>query len=195
MEGAEDEKVKAILKEAERDQKHYAAFGRFIAAYALAEAMLHTAARYFSGIEDAAPRIIFSGMRLGDLAERVRGLTRSKGEIHSEIDACLIHLEKIAKVRHKLVHRTVTLLSAGGMMVSNNLIAKSLLDAEEDTFDLETLENMGRDCIVIAVRLIFLTEPNLPNREAADLRSKHGAWRYKPPPPKSKGKSRRKARQ
>ncbi len=190
MEDFTDNKVKALLAQVEEDQKHFAAIGQFITAYSLAEAIVHSVARQFSGIDDELARIIFAGMRLGDVAERLRGLTRSKGEIYSEIDACLTHLDGIATIRHKLVHRTVTLLPTGGMKVDNSLIAKSSSASETETVHVEILQEMTVDCAKIAVRLLLLADPNTSPNEAAQFRAEHGAWRYKPPPPAPRAKER-----
>jgi hypothetical protein len=169
---------------------HYAAFGHFIASYALAEAFLHTVARDFSGADDETARIIFGGMRGGDLADRVRKLTRSRRpKDYDEIDACLTQLEKIAKERHKLVHRHVVSGPSGlGLQVSNRLTVGSLLHAEEEIFELEKLEQMQWDCMCIAIRLLVLTDEENGRQ---GFEGAYQPWRYRPQSPKPKRKGRR----
>jgi hypothetical protein len=56
------------------EDKFFAAFGRFIASYALAEAAFHIAARHFSGLPEGKARAILGGMRISDLIEKLRAL-------------------------------------------------------------------------------------------------------------------------
>ena len=87
------------------DDPYFAALGRFIVGYASAEQELHKLARRLSQVTDAKGRIIFSGMRLGDLAERVRGLlrvTNASEKLYSEVDTCILQLDHIGAQRNKL---------------------------------------------------------------------------------------------
>jgi hypothetical protein len=56
---------------------YFAKVGRFIVAYAAAESMMHMLARHLSGLDDRKARIIFGGMPLRDLTERVRQMMTS----------------------------------------------------------------------------------------------------------------------
>lgn len=54
------------------EDRTFAAFGRFIASYALAEAGIHIAARFFSEMPDNKARIVFSGVRGKDVIACLR---------------------------------------------------------------------------------------------------------------------------
>jgi hypothetical protein len=88
------------------DDPYFAALGKFIASNASAEHTVHSTARRPSHPTEAKARIIFSGMRLGDLVERIRGLLRAtkvSDKKYNEIDACLVQLEAISEQRNKLI--------------------------------------------------------------------------------------------
>jgi hypothetical protein len=93
------------------DTPYFAAVGRFIVAYANAEAVLHLTTRLLSSMPEDKARIIFAGMRLTDLAARLRPillLEGNKSPRYKEVDACLTQLDIIATERNKLVHRMVS---------------------------------------------------------------------------------------
>jgi hypothetical protein len=180
--------MKTLLAQVAKDTEHYAAFGRFVASYALAESMVHYVTRVFSGLEDKPARIVFSGMRLGDLTERLRKLTRPKPAIYKEIDDCLTRLGIIAKERHKLIHRTVSLKDGRGpgFTVSNEMTVASLLNAEEEIVDIDTLASMQWDCLVVAFRLLLVRGSLKKRRRISETEQHTFAWRYKPPQPSPK---------
>src|SRR4051812_15828423 len=92
------------------EAEYFESFGRFIAAYALAEAGLHEVARLLSKLSEGKARVIFANMRLGDLTDRIRGMLRSElaeGDSFKEFDTCLVQLAAISDNRNKLIHRTV----------------------------------------------------------------------------------------
>jgi hypothetical protein len=177
--------MKKLLADVARSREHFAAFGSLIAAYAHAESLVHYVTRVFSGLDDKQARIVFSGMRLGDLTERLRKLTRSKPKIYKEIDDCLTRLGIIAKERHKLIHRTVMLKDGRGpgFTVSNELTVASLLNVEEEIVDIDTLEDMQWDCLVVAFRLLLVRGSlKKRRRRITETEKQTFAWRYKPPP-------------
>jgi hypothetical protein len=165
------------------DDPYFAALGRFIVSYASAEHEVHGLARRLSNVTDAKGRIIFSGMRLGDLAERVRGLlrvTKASNRIYDETGACIAQLNLIAGERNKLVHRFV-MYRKHEILVTNVPIAKSMASAEIETFTLSDLESMDLDCLAIRLRL-----SRIRNRKSSANLSREliewiqRPWRYKP---------------
>jgi hypothetical protein len=167
------------------DQPYYAAFGKFIASYAGAESQVHVLARRLTRLSDNKARIVFSGMRLGDLAERIRGLlrvTEASNKRYDEIDGCLRQLDLIATQRNNLVHRFVT-YEAGKITVTNIVNSKSILAHEWDTFTIADFENMDSDCTAITLRLWA----SLGNKLKPHLKPwVHEPWRYKPLRPAQK---------
>jgi hypothetical protein len=175
------------------DDPYFAALGRFIVAYASAEHQVHALARRLARVTDAKGRIIFSGMRLGDLADRVRGLlraTNASDKIYAEVDACIKQLDLIGTQRNKLVHRFV-MYSNGKIFVTNHPIAKSEDSTENEIFTLENLKHMDTDCLCIHLRLTRVHDRREKSRLSRDtIKWLHGPWRYKLPPPAPKSKPR-----
>jgi hypothetical protein len=97
-----------------REDKIYAAFGRFIAAYAPAESGFHILARTLSMLPEAKARIIFSGMRLNDIIERIRAL--SKPDDMKELEKFISQVNIIWTVRDRLVHRYVRVTLDGELI-------------------------------------------------------------------------------
>ena len=178
---------------AEQQVPFYAALGRFITAYALAEAGVHIAARYFSGLSEKNARVIFAGMRLGDLSERLRKLTLNTSHF-SSVDELLLQLDVIGTERDKLVHRLVEYDPKHGLTVTNKLTVKSLENVEIHNFSIDELEAMKEDCTRIYFRLTAeikgLDGPSA-TKHGVTILSLYGPWRYKRPQPKKKQKQRR----
>jgi hypothetical protein len=167
------------------DQPYYAAIGKFIASYAMAENQVHVLARLLSGLSDTKARIIFSGMRLGDLADRIRGLLRvirASTKRYDEIDACLRQLDLIATQRNNLVHRFVQ-YREGKIIVTNVVISKSMHAPEYQTFSISDFEQMENDCTAITMR-VWAASPGKKDKVGKDLKAwVYAPWRYKPAPP------------
>lgn len=173
------------------DEPYFAALGRFIAAYAMAEHQVHILARRLTRVSDAKARIVFSGMRLGDLSERIRGLlraTKSSTKRNDEVDKCLRQLDLIATQRNNLVHRFVQ-YSDGKITVTNIIISKSIETYEYHTFTVSDFENMDSDCAAITLRLAAVS-PSKGHKKMRPFMKKwvHLTWRHKPPLPAQKAK-------
>ena len=57
---------------------------------------------------DSTGLVVFDGMRLGDLAKRIRGMLRvqkTPNEDFSDINSCLTQLDAIGNVRQRLAHQ------------------------------------------------------------------------------------------
>jgi len=176
------------------DEPYFAAIGKFIASYATAEAQVHLLARKLTRLSDAKGRIVFSGMRLGDLAERIRGLLRianASSKKTTEIDECLRQLDLIATQRNNLVHRFVN-YKEKKIVVTNVVTSKTVEDAELHTFTITDFENMDSDCTAITVRLaVYAPAGGKPTKLTKALRAwVYAPWRYKPPRPVQKPKQR-----
>lgn len=171
------------------DSQHFEAVGRFVTRYALAEAAVHMLARKVLGVSDEKGRVIFANMRLGDIVDRVRAIMRAdKSPYYAEVDDCLIHLDKIAKRRHNLVHRT-TSFTDGKLIVTNVFVSKTKDIFEVEPFTYNELSDLIGDCAKIYLQLNRIRKP-----ESADPRLNEflaSSWRYKPPQPKPRNSKRR----
>jgi hypothetical protein len=165
------------------DEPYFAALGKFIASYAMAEHGIHLLARALTRLSDAKARIIFSGMRLGDLTDRIRGLLRASKASEKrcrEVDACLVQLGLIADQRNKIVHRFIS-YSAGAIVVTNFVIAKSTMALEFDRFSISDFGNMESDCVAISLRIGVVADARHRKSAKPDLIKWAGLpWRYKP---------------
>jgi hypothetical protein len=157
--------------------------GKFTAEYAQAESAARMFARSLSGMPIAKAKIIFDGMRLGDVAERIRGLMRyenvESGK-YDDIDACLIQLDKIATQRNNLVHCCLVYAEK----------ATRIEGIEVDKISFEYFEIMTLDCLAITARLKSVTNDKLKamfSRELLELI--YLPWRYIPTPQTQKKKS------
>jgi hypothetical protein len=180
------------------EAEYFESLGRFIASYATAEAAVHDLTRSLSKLSETKARVIFAGLRLGDLTDRIRAMLRvdnADANTISEINACLDQLDVIAGVRNKLVHRSVS-YHDGKLMVSNASTAKTREGVELDQFVRKDLNDMASDCRRIFLRLLNVAHPDLEMMEG--LRRFYlivsQPWSYKPAQPAPRKKSHQKAR-
>jgi hypothetical protein len=177
------------------EEAHFAALGLFVSSYAMAEASVHILARYLSGLKDDAARAIFGGMRISDLAERIRRLMEINdiaAPIRTDINDCLTQLDKLSDARNRLVHR-MTLVHAPLILRTNNfLTVKAIERTEVNLFTRNILIDMRTDCLSIFIRLRHIAEPDLPYDDDID-RAVRRPWLYKDAPPNIARKPPRKA--
>ncbi|MHC2538331.1 hypothetical protein [Bradyrhizobium diazoefficiens] len=175
-----------LIEPVSSDKTHYEALGRFLAAFANAEGASHVLARKLSGLSDEKARLLFSGMRLSDIVERIRGLVHAEriakiglpDEILTDIENCLDQLGQISSRRHNLVHRGATYFS-GALISANSMIAKTIASIETDIIEEKTLNDMQLDCGAIFLRFVYIAKDDSQDSEwlsALRLRS----WHYKP---------------
>ena len=190
---AELDKI-SVTTPGEHEADYYESLGRFITAYASAEAAVHELTRWVSKLSEAKARGIFAGMRLGDLTDRIRAMLRTdKADpaLYAEIDTCLIQLDLIGDERNKLVHRSVSFVD-GKLSVTNAYTAKTKDGIEFHTFSRTDLDNMKWDCDCIFWRLIKIVHPFFGSIPDAMVEFVMRSWRYKPAQPKTPKKPRQK---
>jgi hypothetical protein len=170
------------------DIPYYEALGRFIVAYAECEIAIHQLARRLTGIKDNRARVLFAGMRIGDVATRTRALlslSRRALKTKETVEACLKQFDIIGTQRDKMVHRA-TDYASGAFSVTNIMTSKSALVHERDLFTIVDLRNLRRDCIIISIRLTHTAFPFLGKKRHREfLNFARGPWRYRPAPPKN----------
>lgn len=163
----------------------YEALGRFITAYANAEVAVHRVARKVSGLPDDKARILFSGMRLDHVIERIRALLAIDdpgGKTIAELEDCFKQLRLIGERRHRLVHRATTIYPTW-ITVTNVHTSKNIQASEVDHFTVLELGNMQADCGVIYLRLTEMIEPTEafdPAHKATFDEYLHRPWLYQP---------------
>jgi hypothetical protein len=177
----------------EPQNAHYAALGRFVSMYALAEAGAHVAARKLSGMSDEAARVVFAGMRLPDISERIRkllALSALDETRAADIDRCLAQISVLSGARSKLAHRLIKIVDESTISVSNEQIAKSVADAESHVFSLDQLKHMEYDAWRISMFLPAAADPAADTYDAPKLLDiLRAPWLYKPPEQGRKNKS------
>ncbi|HEX3484266.1 MAG TPA: hypothetical protein VHT51_04350 [Micropepsaceae bacterium] len=191
-----------------KEPQYYEALGRFVTSYARAEASIHLLVRSMSGLHDEKARVIFAGMRLGDLIDRARLIFRLEMQTtlyalkpprsqteYDDMDSCLIQLQAISDVRGELVHRVVTFIE-NSFHVSNTLTAKAIPHIESRSVTLPDLEAMTFDCGTIFLRLNWIANPGLFENKDGEFREfLQWPWRYKyvaPNPQKKSGQKQQK---
>jgi hypothetical protein len=115
------------------EDRIYAAFGRFIASYALAEGGVHIAARFFSGMPDDKARIVFNGLRLVDVVIRLRQFVATTDHAE-EIERLIAQLNLIGGARNQFAHRLIEYEHGRGLIVTNRLICNSTDNARPKLF-------------------------------------------------------------
>src|SRR6202042_639558 len=111
----------------------------------LAEAGVHIAARHFSNLKEDKARVLFGGMGLGNLSEKVRILTADTTDSAS-VDELLAQLDVMTRERDKLVHRLVEYDPQEGLKVTDSLTVKTISAVETKNFSITELQNMEMDC-------------------------------------------------
>jgi hypothetical protein len=186
MTGLMDERDRELSHISDADLEFlYGVVGRLVTEFARAEAYVHLLASTLLK-NGHLGSIIFSGMRLGDLIERIRGMLRVQEAVqeeYSDIDACLTQLDLIGKVRHKLAHRFVVMMGLDKIEVHNAYTAKVPEGREFESFHPDQLKDMISDCIRIGRRIARHTDGEARRRERHDpnwLPQLFAPWRYKP---------------
>lgn len=183
---------------APEDEPYYAAIGRFIVQYAACEGAVHMLARRLSKIKDDRARLLFGGMRTGDVIDRIRAMWRFRKHSAAstqELESCLSHYDVMGTCRDKIAHR-FTSYKSGSILVSNLLTAKNLVHAEQDIFSLEDLTNLYSDCIRLYLRFedIYQAKWMKSPHDAMMRKIVRIAWRYTPPAPKNEKRRSRRSR-
>lgn len=181
------------LQDVGNEGPYYQAIGTFIVAYAQCECTVHELARKLSGLKDEKARILFAGMRIGDLTTRLRGLlhvSRWSNTTKKDIEDCLKQLDVVGLERDKMVHRYSN-YEMGSITFSNEMTAKSMLSAEKDSFSMNDLTRLERDCLAINLRLTHVLRPTfrkIARLDPESLKRLHGSWWYKRFPQSQKKK-------
>lgn len=164
--------------------------GRLVVEYARAEAYVHLLAGRVLG-NDTVGSVVFDGMRLVDLTKRIRGMLRANDAAdhdYADIDACLVQLAEIGKIRQKLAHRFVELGS--DLIRTHNLYTAKTVEGQEiDEIDPLHVKAMISDCQRIRRRILRHTDGEVrrrenPRHDAYDpswLAALFEPWRYLPP--------------
>ncbi|WP_339035837.1 hypothetical protein WHZ78_31505 [Bradyrhizobium symbiodeficiens] len=177
----------------EDDTPYYAALGRFVTYYAVAEAAVHMLARKLSGLSDERARIMISGLRLGDVQSKVKALLKISNQDAASrliIEKCFTQLDAIATNRDKLVHRLVS-VKEGTLNVTNIFTSKSLLTHENESFTVHDINCMQADCMIIYARLERVRQPSLAKADTPEFAQAIASpWFYKPQRQETVGKRR-----
>lgn len=162
----------------------YAAFGRFIAAYSLAEAAFFVVVRHFSGLPDIKSRPIFAGMKPIDLIPRIRGLISEENDLNS-FNRNVAQFNLITNERNQLIHREITFDALGNLVITNELSSKLTNSMTPRILSKDILGYMESDCKKIFGNLIILCDRTEELKHVPDvsLLSLGFSWKYTPPPP------------
>ena len=173
------------LRQRPDEDRTFAAFGRFIASFALVESGLHIAAKFFSEMPDAKARTVFNGARTTDVIKCLRQFVAGTAIAH-DIDELIQQLLFITDARNQFVHQLIEYSHRRGLSVTNRLTS-DVASQEPRIFTLEELDNMSHDCRLIFGRLILhCNKPEeLKSLRDFPLAAIGEPWRYKPTSPKN----------
>lgn len=165
----------------------FGALGLMISNYAKVETVLQMYARKTLGIDDASARIVFSGLRVSDVTNRLNALllvnSANPREV-SEFGLLSEQLNKITKARHLLVHNGITFVGDQSILVHKKFVSKRRDSFEKQEFLLNELISMADDCAYICVRILKLLEPEFDSELSLSEAGKSFAaealspWRY-----------------
>jgi hypothetical protein len=170
------------MKGTPEEDEYLAALGGVISAYADAETAVHILARNLSGLDDDKARIVFGGMQLRHVMDRVRkllALDSSPADMVANVESCFTQLGIVGTARDRLAHRSI-FIGREGVVASNYMTARDVLAPERDTFTLREMWAMRIDCIAILARLIDVAVGNPPRSATAAEMAVREPWRYKP---------------
>ena len=164
----------------------FAAFGKFIAAYALAEAGVHIATRFFSKMSETNARFVFSGSRGKDIVECLRQFTVEDSS-GADINKVLKQFGYIREARNQFTHRVIEYDREHGLKATNRLTGPQAI-VEPRLFGINELEDMTHDCRIIFGRLLMHCDELAEIVRINEIASMElfAPWRYTPPPPEKK---------
>jgi len=169
-------------------QQHYfTELGRFVAIFALTEAMLKKVLQATAKVDDSVSLAIFSGTRSDAVSSFIRRCFEARGERLPEKLAIL--LERFAlfsNLRNDVLHHGID-FSTTPPTSSNKLGVLNPRAVRETPIERDDLYDASHDLGVIMLGLTAFLGRDDPRM--LDVTSRH-PWRYKPTPPKNKGRSR-----
>jgi hypothetical protein len=152
------------------DTPYYDALGRFLAAYARAEATAQILLWHVSGIDLETARIIWPSMRVKSIAEMVRKLYRErKQKMPPLVDEALSHLVAITGIRDNAVHYATETDERGNRYVANMHQQFHLDDPAMGIVSVQLLHTLTADLAIIVIRFMTEMPPGVPEVE--------GVWR------------------
>jgi hypothetical protein len=169
--------------------------GRFIHAFATAEAELLFLLRDISGLSQKRAGVIFNGSRSEGARELINSLLSATDnkEKKKRLERPFSQMASIATVRNNLVHWRATTEIGEKFMVSN--LSRSPINPKEYVIATVDFSNMCDDLSNITMLISCEREKHDQNK---DFRGSIARipWRYKPPqpPPNAKTKNRDRAK-
>lgn len=173
-----------LLKEP-GEKQYFEEVGRFITAYAKAEAAAHMNLRKFSMVSDQVGRLLFSGLRISDSSKKLRDmvLLNADEKTAKEVTSLLDQLDIISEERNRLVHYSSDYVHEMGLVTSNKFTVRSEAHLIERTFSLLELQNMTLDCMQIFIRFlsVYLNQDNPSERHPwLHKRALPNGWQKQP---------------
>lgn len=159
------------------------ALGLFITNYAMVETAVHIYARKLIAIDDRKARILFAGITVTKLVEKISLLLALAG--YGEVDRrefCELagQLKRISAVRHLLAHNGVTFTSDQEVLSHKGFVSRDPDATQPQELTLEQLHALVDDCAFMFVRFTAITEPTVWEMgNVASLRdAAFQPWRY-----------------
>jgi hypothetical protein len=168
-----------------KEDMFFAAFGRFMAAYSLADAGFHIAVRHFSKLPDDWARLVFGGMRMVDVIKNLRAFISGTSSKNA-VDELVEHFNDIGDARDQFAHRIFNFDTKGSLRITDELTCKVSENSTLHHFTLPELMAMALDCQMIFGRLIVeCGQMNQLHHSGLAWPDLLGSWHYIRPQPET----------
>jgi hypothetical protein len=171
-----------IIDSADQRRQYFEALGKFVNAFARAEAFTHFVFPTFSKLPPTMAMAVKGGMRLSDLMpiiRRVMEINDFEDEARTEVDTLFTQLNEISIFRDRILHRGAEMLPDGTFESHNHATMKAIENLEIVKFTLEDIQGATSDLSRIALRIaMFMSKDD--DLDEAVMQYLYAPWRYKP---------------
>lgn len=179
-----------LRERGEQRTAYFEALGKFVYAFAKAEAITHLSFRTFARLDASLAMTLKGGMRLSDLMSVIRDAMAINGfseEDQREIDYLFAQLSEISTFRNRILHRGAEMLPDGTLESTNHATMKAIELLEVVKFTLNDIRAATSDLNRIALRVaMFMSKPGEDDDMDQDFSEfLQSAWRYKPLKPET----------
>ncbi len=178
-------------------EPYWAALGKFLHRYALAEATLNQVLRICANVTDDHAKALFSGTRVTSAISFIRRIHEADGKKLSPwLDRAFPKLSELTSARDEILHQGFAL--EGDKIIVSNRDRTLPRQAFERPYGINDLLNLERDsCVAHACLNMFWLEAEYPKEPKAMVERERQIaltpWLHTPPQPAPKKRKTQKA--
>ena len=171
------------------DEDFHKAYGRFVIAWADAEAELYLVLKAYAKVSDAVARAVFSGARAGNMIDFIRAIahnTEMAADRRTDLEHVFRQMTAIKSMRDRLAHHATEGYGIDPAKLTDRLFTNSdrvsrYGNERTDRISAETLNAMTEDLYMISDHMIMHRgHRNGPFWRDDDPNDPPPAWLYKP---------------